>query len=161
MTDRQPPDAAGITRNGLRVNRDKLAAWQRRGAERYAAKQRARKSAARLTSRINRPGPVNDWPAKVRKAARQRSGGRCELCGFAEATHLHHRQLRRHGDHRIVNALHVCATCHGRVHSDRDVQVAYDAGWLVRSFLDPADVAVVLTTGPAYLLEDGTWRAAA
>lgn len=158
MSDRQPRDAAGITRNGLRVNRDKLAAWQRRAAERYAAKQRARKNAARLTSRIDRPRPPrNDWPAKVRQMARHRSGGLCEIDGVSPAVHLHHRKSRRFGDHRIVNALHLCHACHHQVHNV-DAETAEAAGWLVRSYDDPAVVAVVTRAlGVVQLLDDGTY----
>jgi hypothetical protein len=156
-------DSDGITRrNGLKVDAAKQAAWQRRGAIRYAAKQRARKGAARHTSKIDRrPSAANDWPPLVRKLARRRSGGVCEICLTEAATHLHHRKLRRHGDHRIVNALHLCAKCHQDVHRGDQRIAAYDAGYLVRSHHDPADVPVVLNDERMLLTADGDYELAA
>lgn len=152
-------DADGISRNGLRVDRAKQLAWQRRGAEAYAARQRARRSAARLTTRIDRAKPANrnDWPAAVRNLARRRSGGVCELCLEHPAEHLHHRKSRRHHDHRIVNALHLCHRCHDRIHTSRSRTAAYDAGHLVRALDDPAAIAVVLPVGRVLLTDDGDY----
>lgn len=156
-------DAGGIEprRNGLRVDPAKQLAWQRRGAERYAAKARGRRNAARLTSRIDRrPKPGNDWPTAVRRAAALRSGGACEIDGEDPATHLHHRQLRRHGDHRICNALHLCARHHDLVHHNRGGS-SYANGWLVRATDDPATVPVVLHDTRQFLTFDGDYREAA
>lgn len=155
-------DAAGITRNGLRVDPAKARAWQIRGAQKYAAKQRARRNAARLTSRIDRkPKPGNDWPPKIRKAAKLRSGGMCEICGDHPAEHLHHRKRRRHGDHRICNALHLCHRCHdGYVHGSRGGS-SYDNGWLVRANDDPAAVPVLIHDSCQLLTVDGDYREAA
>lgn len=54
--------------------------------------------------------------------------------------HLHHRKLRRHGDHRAINGLHVCAPCHSDIHSMG--AAAYELGLLVHSWDDPADIPV-------------------
>lgn len=51
------------------------------------------------------------------------------------AAHVHHRKLRRFGDHRPVNLLDVCHVCHDYIHGH--VRWAYDHGWLVRSHDDP------------------------
>ncbi len=87
---------------------------------------------------------MNDIPAADRREVLARSGGRCELrlggcAGNADA--IHHRQLRRHRDHRAVNLLHLCHLCHLYVHEHPEE--AYERGWLVSSFRDPADVPVV------------------
>lgn len=153
-------DAGGITRNGLRVDLDKQAAWQRRAAIRYAAKKRARRTSARLTTRIDRRAGT-DWPAAVRRSANRRSGGVCELDQERPATHLHHRKARRFGDHRICNALHLCETCHQSVHRRR--RLAEASGWIVRSHLDPAIVPVELADGAVRVLLtlDGDYQEAA
>lgn len=57
--------------------------------------------------------------------------------------HLHHRKLRRHGDHTAVNGLHVCVKCHHQIH--KHPARSYEAGLLVHSWDDPA--AIPLTTG--------------
>lgn len=77
----------------------------------------------------------------VKAAARRRSGNRCELglpgCAV-DAVQFHHRQLRRSGDHRIENCIHLCVECHGRVH--RFVAPSLERGWLVSQYADPAEV---------------------
>lgn len=79
---------------------------------------------------------------ETRREVHSRSGGRCELgCGQV-ATHLHHRKLRRHGDHRAVNLLHVCFSHHDRIH--REVAESISRGWIVPSGADPANVPVFL-----------------
>lgn len=156
-------DAGGIKprRNGLPVDPAKVRAWQIRGAERYAAKVRSRRNAARLTTRIDRrPKPGNDWPTAVRTAAARRSGGACEIDGEDPAVHLHHRKLRRHGDHRICNALHVCQRHHDEIHRNRGRR-SYELGWLVRSTDDPATVPAVLHDTRQFLTLDGDYREAA
>lgn len=160
-------DAGGIKRRrGLATDRAKAQAWQRESARRYADKLRARRHAARLTV-----GPVirkaiaarstgSDWSPAVRRLAEKRSGGICERCLEEEAVHLHHRKLRRHGDHRIVNALHVCHECHHKIH--HAPSWAYTRGFLVRSHRDPADVAVRHDDyTPTFLTLTGTYREAA
>lgn len=59
---------------------------------------------------------------------------------FGEATHTHHRQLRRHGDERPVNKMELCSWCHAAVH--HHPAVSYQRGWLVHSWDDPAAVPV-------------------
>lgn len=155
-------DAGGIRRNGLRVDRAKVEQWRRRSAERYAATLRARTRAAALTSRIARtkPSKAGDWTPAVRRAAAKRSGGVCEIDQVNEAQHLHHRKLRRHGDHRIVNALHVCDDCHRKIHAAPSW--SYSRGFIVRAHLDPADVPVRIDVDTTVLLTPtGTYREAA
>jgi hypothetical protein len=86
----------------------------------------------------------NEFPEQTRMTVRARSGGNCEVgtenC-TGTATHFHHRKLRRHKDQRPVNALHCCSTCHGVIHAN--VAKSYLLGWLVQSFMDPAEVKVV------------------
>ena len=74
----------------------------------------------------------------------QRAGGLCEarcapqcrIWGFW----CHHRLLRRHGNHSTVNGLLVCTPCHQLIHTAG--RAAYDAGLLVRSWANPADIPV-------------------
>jgi hypothetical protein len=152
-------------RKPLPVDRDKQLAWQRRGAEKYAAKQRARKAAARLTSRIDdKRRRTTKWPPAIRRLASRRSGGVCEIDGEHPADHLHHRKGRRHGDHRICNALHVCWFHHEMIHGRAGggtIARSYELGWIVPSHLDPADIPAVLHDEPRLLTLDGDYREAA
>lgn len=92
-------------------------------------------------SRIQKKARPNGFPERTRLAVRRRSGGRCEAgskhCS-GPAAHLHHRKLRRHKDHSVVNALHVCRACHEHIHANPGV--AYLMGWLVHEWADPAQV---------------------
>ena len=82
-------------------------------------------------------------PVKVRQAVKDRSGGLCEHCGRPGANHLHHRKLRSQGGgHTVENLLNVRWDCHRSIHADPDH--AYDMGWLVRSWADPAQVPLVV-----------------
>lgn len=92
--------------------------------------------------RAPKPDPISD---RTRNLVRRRSKGGCELCP-ATATHFHHRQLRRGGNHQAGNLLHLCATCHRRVHGH--VAESEAAGWLVSQYADPAEHPVAL---------DGRW----
>jgi hypothetical protein len=75
-------------------------------------------------------------------AVRERSQLRCEACASARAAHVHHRKLRRFGDHTLINLLHVCLECHNTIHANPTD--SYDRGLLVHSFVeDPADILVV------------------
>jgi hypothetical protein len=159
-------DADGITRrNGLPVDPAKQRAWRQRGAEKYAAKQRGRKNAARLTTRVDdKRRRETKWPPAVRRLAARRSGGVCEIDGERPADHLHHRKLRRHGDHRISNALHICAWHHDVIHARAGggtIARSYELGWLVPAHLDPAEVPAVLHDEPQLLTLDGDYREAA
>lgn len=85
----------------------------------------------------------NGFPEETRMAVRRRSAGRCEsrlaVC-TGDAAHFHHRKLRRHKDHSVVNCLHVCSACHTDIHAHPTK--SYLMGLLVHSWLDPADVPV-------------------
>lgn len=80
----------------------------------------------------------------MRPILAERSKGLCEaqLDGRCSrrATHVHHRKGRRSGDNSIENLLHLCASCHSRIH--RLGGIAYLRGWLVESWNDPAAVPV-------------------
>lgn len=89
-----------------------------------------------------------DSEAELRRVAREvraRSGGNCEI-GTAECTGRaaeipHHRQLRKQGGgHTLENLLDACPTCHRFAHNNP--AVAFEKGWLVHEWDDPADVAV-------------------
>jgi hypothetical protein len=77
----------------------------------------------------------------TRAAVAARSGGYCEArvadrCrGVGQ--HMHHRKLRRHGDHRPANLLHVCHACHAAIHSSPFAREAYARRFLLRSHMDP------------------------
>lgn len=90
------------------------------------------------------PDPI---PVEVREVVRKRSGDYCELCLDAYGDQLHHRQSRRGGDHSVPNLVHLCATCHRKVHShpawsNRD-------GWIV-----PMHAQAAVTP---LLTPDGGW----
>lgn len=80
----------------------------------------------------------------------ERSGGRCEKCGLAlgDIWECHHRKLRSQGgDDSVCNLLALHGDCHnagspGSVHSRPGL--SYGAGYLVRRYLDPRDVPVLL-----------------
>lgn len=163
MTDRH---AAGISRNGLPVDPVKQREWQRRGAVNYAAKRRRNQlqhNQARLTTKIapasSQPRKRNDWPAAVRRLAVKRSGGVCERCGEEPASELHHRKSRRCRDHRICNALHLCAWCHDWI--DDNPKAARLSGWIVPSTLDPAVIAVTVIGRRVILTDTGDYEMAA
>lgn len=82
-----------------------------------------------------------DPMAAARPVVRERSGGMCERCGRERATDMHHRKLRRHGDHAPANLVHLCRECHNLVHDDgyREPQ----AGLLLKSWDDPRAVPVL------------------
>lgn len=97
----------------------------------------------RKSKRSTRAGTI--IPAASRKEVRRRSGGKCEIVHdgcLGMGTSMHHRKLRRHGDHRPCNLIHVCAVMHRRIHDD--VEVSYGQGWLVRGHDDPEAVPWVL-----------------
>ena len=54
--------------------------------------------------------------------------------------HRHHRQLRRHGNDNPENIMLVTLEQHDWIHSH--VGLAYELGWLVHSWQDPADVPI-------------------
>lgn len=84
---------------------------------------------------------VNSWAPEVQREVLARSHGVCEWSGCANrGREMHHRKLRRYGDHRAANALHLCKSHHDLIHAHP--MESYEAGLLVRSTLDPALVTV-------------------
>ncbi len=82
------------------------------------------------------------------KVVYRRSGGHCEMPGCQRLTdELHHRKLRRHGDHRPVNLMHLCREHHRLVHDNPET--SYENGWLVHGYDDPG--MIPWTGGPEIL----------
>lgn len=101
-----------------------------------------------------KPDPV---AAHVRALVRSRAHSTCELCGTAVGTHVHHRQLRRFGNHTPTNLVLLCGTCHTRVHGHPDW--ARSQGWLLKSHDDPAMTSVAVHgVRWVLLMPDGTYR---
>lgn len=100
-------------------------------------------------ARMPKPDPVS---AATRMLCRSRDHGVCVLCG-SNATHLHHRQLRRHGNHSASNLLSLDGHCHTRVHGH--VAWATEFGLIVPSWAVPAEVPVSTMTGRWLLTDDG------
>jgi hypothetical protein len=94
--------------------------------------------------------------ATTRQLVHERSGGRCELRGcHEEATHLHHRQLRRFGNHTPANLLDVCARCHDLIHSSTMTDAARQWGLLLKSHQEPTQTPVILRHGWVLLDAEG------
>lgn len=97
---------------------------------------------ARSTVAAKRPAAPDPVTPATRAAVRARSGGRCEAgvvrtcAGVAQ--HVHHRKLRRHGDHTVPNLLDVCLFCHDAIHGRP--AWSYEHGFLVRGHDDPARI---------------------
>ena len=92
--------------------------------------------APKRTSRRNKT-----IPEASRAEVRRRSGGRCEILHegcLGVGTSMHHRKLRRHGDHRPCNLIHVCAAMHALIH--HYTWESYEEGWLVKAEDDPAAI---------------------
>lgn len=81
-----------------------------------------------------------DPMAEARPVVRERSREVCERCGMARATDMHHRKLRRHGDHAPANLVHLCRACHNAVHADP--KAAHAAGFIVWRHEDPREIAI-------------------
>lgn len=65
----------------------------------------------------------------------------CVRCGEREAVHKHHRKMRSQGgDNSPENIVDLCLECHGWVHANP--AAAYESGWLVKSWQEPAEVLV-------------------
>ncbi len=100
-----------------------------------------------------------DPMADSRPVVKGRSGGMCERCGAERATDMHHRQLRRHGDHLPANLVHVCRTCHNAVHADP--AKAELAGFIVPSWANPRQCPIKHSVwGRVRLDDDGGWTPA-
>lgn len=83
--------------------------------------------------------------AEVKTEAWEAWSGQCAVgdhpLPWAEM-HGHHRRLKSAGGLDLIeNCLPVCHGHHRYIHNLGDA--AYDAGWLVRAWLDPADVPVI------------------
>jgi 5-methylcytosine-specific restriction endonuclease McrA len=82
-------------------------------------------------------------PRGVRATVLSRDKGRCARCNVWAAntpSDVHHRKPRGMGGTRDVrskdhrNLVLLCRSCHGDVESHR--ALAYDTGWLIRSYND-------------------------
>lgn len=105
-------------------------------------------------------------PIGVRALVLSRDGGRCVRCGTSclnTASSIHHRRRRGMGgtaDLRSFDARNLvllCGTgttgCHGEVEAER--AIAYDTGWLLRSY-DDLDAPLISKDGRRiYLTTDG------
>jgi len=53
-----------------------------------------------------------------RKAAKERDGNRCRICGFEHFVHVHHIKPRKlGGEHAIENLITLCPNHHGMAHA--------------------------------------------
>jgi hypothetical protein len=102
------------------------------------------KRAPKKGQRRRPTGFTEDTKARVRRRSANQCEARAEDCTH-KASQFHHRKLRRHGDHRHQNCLHVCLECHATIHSQ--VEVSYVMGWLVPSHADPEKVPVLRGSG--------------
>ena len=79
----------------------------------------------------------------TRQAVIDRAGSKCERCG-QPGEQIHHRKPRGMGGtsdpaiNAFPNLVFVCADCHREIESHRSD--AYESGWLVRRWQDPAEV---------------------
>lgn len=96
----------------------------------------------------------------------ERSHERCERCG-SRGEQIHHRRARGAGGTRrldtnmLQNLVHICAPCHAYIESNREW--AYEHGWLVRQWADPAYQPVRIQgswirLSETYTLVDLDWR---
>jgi hypothetical protein len=100
---------------------------------------------ARQSQKRKRPqGFTEEVKAFVRKRSANQCEARAEGCKH-KAAHFHHRKLRRHGEHNEANCLHVCARCHQTIHENPEL--SYVMGWIVPSYVNPAEVPVLHGAG--------------
>ena len=85
--------------------------------------------------------------SRLRAAVEERADGACEFCGDAFGwgmrlqPELHHRKLRsRGGRNTLENCVLVHMLCHLRAH--QYPEWATEAGWMVASWDNPAEVEV-------------------
>lgn len=125
------------------------------GLKRVAPPRRGRWPSKTPKSQAERAADGEDWSEEVKRAVRARAGGQCEIgldgCWVRRALQFHHRKRRGHGDHSKENCILACAWCHQlaprAIHSGFMVVVdgvtkldAYQRGWLVRFYDEPAEV---------------------
>ena len=96
----------------------------------------------------------------TRQAVIERAGKRCERCGLPGAQ-IHHRKPRQMGGtsdpaiNAFPNLVLVCVTCHDEI--ERNRQMAYESGWLVHRWDDPAQVPALTLEGfEIHFNPDGT-----
>ena len=100
----------------------------------------------------------------LRDLAYARSGGLCERCGIplADSWALHHRKLKsRGGENNLSNLVCLHHSCHNGSTSSvhNNPTKATEDGFMVASWVDPADVPIALDDGSKVLLtEDGFYR---
>lgn len=138
----------------LRSDPEKARAWQQRSKP--LKRSGPPKRTTPRTPKHPRWGGMPETPkskgfsSKVRRALKLRSQGLCEagIVGVCLRTggQAHHRKLRRHGDHRLVNALWVCSHCHDHIHLHP--AWSYRMGLLVQSNRAPESVPVVYGAEP-------------
>lgn len=96
-----------------------------------------------------------DPMAAARPVVAKRSGGMCECCGVKRATDMHHRKLRRHGDHAAGNIVHLCRPCHDWAHAEPAAALMH--GFMCPSWEDPRLQPVKHAwLGRVLLVDDGT-----
>lgn len=101
-----------------------------------------------------------DPMAAARPVVHERSGGMCERCCARRATDVHHRQLRRHGNHEPANLVDLCRECHEWVHKHPAEATA--AGFIVSGRVDPRTVTLRHGLYGRVRLDDaGGWERAA
>ena len=99
--------------------------------------------------------PKIRMPKEVAEAVRERSQGRCELCGLpAPRGVIHHRQPRGMGSttvspHVLPNLLYLHDSEHRELHANP--AKAYRDGTLVRHPTDPETVPVQTAAGEVWL----------
>ena len=106
-------------------------------------KQLAHTAMKRATTALPKVGKkARADSAAIRSIAakvKERAGDRCEfgipgVCRFVP-NHLHHRKLRRFGDHSFWNLVFICTACHDYAHAH--ALEAYEKGWLVSAEGNP------------------------
>lgn len=88
-----------------------------------------------------------------------RDGMHCVICGESYLLQQHHRAPRKAGGtsrpeiNSPANLITLCSTCHSWVESDRTT--ALDRGFLVPSWRNPADIALIHHGVWSLLTHDG------
>lgn len=96
---------------------------------------------------------MSNIPTSTRKKVRRRDGDQCGRCG-CPGTEIQHRMRRREGGHSPSNLALMCNTCHRWAHANPEE--ARQAGWVVPTYADPADVPMLTFSGWVLLSDDYT-----